>query len=828
MEREATSGETGRFWPWFKAVAPWVAAFLVPVAAVVVLALTVTRFEVTGSFEGRQLGAACPPSRTQIDDPSLLELANSGDVCTARAIVRAWESEGRIPDARQAIEWDLVLVVVYVGLLVWACLIARRWNRYRLAAALMAGVAVVAGLLDVVEDLRLLGMLDGDIDSVDASLAAGLFWTKWVLIGAAGLFGLGATIGWLRHPRPVGERMRPMPTMASEEVSDAGRMATTRPVRIAPWSWRRWLAGEPQELVVPPPVFATGVDGRRGVCCSGGGIRSAAFNLGALQALQEQQDGYGKADFLSAVSGGSYIASAVAIVASTSPPETLEAPEPPPFGHGSPEEQHLRNHSSYLAPGLLGILALVWRALRGLAINLSLVVLALVVVGLPVGWALAATDRDAGVPPDSEVFLTAPARLRVKADSKVRLNAERLPALAPNSTVVLASESRLVVRTGQRVTLFRAEGEEQEGLVELPADTSMTLAEGNRVKVEVGVADLVPGSPVQLASGSTKAATENARVTFSDASVLLVDAGRLELAEPALLDSANGRVSERCGDEPCVDRDTSEALLIVLAGLAGVALFVGLVNLVLRPSRERSSVLLETWSDRVLLAAVAVLVLGIGLPELVTFLQNRAGAARDLGGFSGAGVLAIVAALIADLSAARAVAPAVAGGKVVEKARELVSKAGPKVRAAFVSIVGALVGPLAILAVFLVLIVWAAQQRATVGQVTLATGCAVALLLLWSCGDLTRWSVHPFYKRRLSSAFALQRYTRDGFETPLVREVDYDHAIKLSDQSGKTELVVCAAANVSDLGVTPPGRPVSTFTVSRTNIGGGLLGVIKT
>jgi hypothetical protein len=603
-------------------------------------------------------------------------------------------------------------------------------------------------------------------------------------------------------------------------------MATAPPIDIEPWSWARWLKGEDQELVVPSPVFATADEGRRGVCCSGGGIRSAAFNLGALQALTDQREGFGDADYLAAVSGGSYIASAVAILDNCSLPETLEPPEPPPFGRGSPEEQHLRNHSSYLAPGLRGILRLVWRVMRGLVINLSLVVLTLVVIGLPVGWALGTSDEEAGIPSGSEVVLTESAELTVERGSRVRLTAERLPALDADSVVVLAAGSRLVLQSGQDVTLFRAEGETGEGRVELPTKTSMMLEPGNRLEVEDGTADIEPESEVELASGSTKTAGEDARVTFSDGSRVTVTGGRLELTQVAFLDTETGRVSDACGDEPCVDRNTSDTLVVILVLLAAVALLVGLANLVLRPATERISLGLGAWSNRVLLAAMAVLVLGIGLPELVTWLQDRTGAVGDLGAFSVGGVVAIAAALVADLSAARAVAPAVAGGKVVAKARELVSKAGPKVRAAFVSFVGAVIGPLAILALFLVLIVWGARETMTVGQVTLAAGCAVALLLLWACGDLTRWSMHPFYKWRLSSAFALRRCEREGYAYPLVEEVDYDEEIKLSGLTGKTELVVCAAANISDLGITPPGRPVSTFTFSRTHIGGGMLGVL--
>ena len=49
------------------------------------------------------------------------------------------------------------------------------------------------------------------------------------------------------------------------------------------------------------------------ICCSGGGIRSAAYCLGALQSLQ---DGIlAKAKWILGVSGGSYIATSRALVA---------------------------------------------------------------------------------------------------------------------------------------------------------------------------------------------------------------------------------------------------------------------------------------------------------------------------------------------------------------------------------------------------------------------------------------------------------------------------------------------------------------------------------
>src|SRR5262245_20194804 len=41
-------------------------------------------------------------------------------------------------------------------------------------------------------------------------------------------------------------------------------------------------------------------------------------------------------------------------------------------------------------------------------------------------------------------------------------------------------------------------------------------------------------------------------------------------------------------------------------------------------------------------------------------------------------------------------------------------------------------------------------------------------------------------------------------------------------------LVVCAAANVSDPGATPPGRAVASFTFSPKAIGGPLTGAVET
>src|ERR1700689_2710152 len=61
---------------------------------------------------------------------------------------------------------------------------------------------------------------------------------------------------------------------------------------VRPW-WQRivdWLrVSEPKRLGSEPGPLLEPEPGRIGICCSGGGIRSAAYNLGALQTLEAHQ-----------------------------------------------------------------------------------------------------------------------------------------------------------------------------------------------------------------------------------------------------------------------------------------------------------------------------------------------------------------------------------------------------------------------------------------------------------------------------------------------------------------------------------------------------------
>src|SRR5258708_11588909 len=97
--------------------------------------------------------------------------------------------------------------------------------------------------------------------------------------------------------------------------------------------------------------------GEWAICCSGGGIRSAAYCLGALQSL-DQGGLLTKAKWILGVSGGSYIATSRALVAHDLPAGT----NPHAYAPGTPQERNLRYDTRYIAPNgstiLVGVLSL--------------------------------------------------------------------------------------------------------------------------------------------------------------------------------------------------------------------------------------------------------------------------------------------------------------------------------------------------------------------------------------------------------------------------------------------------------------------------------------
>ena len=118
-------------------------------------------------------------------------------------------------------------------------------------------------------------------------------------------------------------------------------------------------------------------NGLIGLALSGGGIRSATFSLGVIQALVEKGQ-FKFVDYISTVSGGGYIGACVSSVLNH--PATGDACfKNIHGGEDPPTVKHLRNSSNYLSPGgLFDKLRLPTILLRGILLNLFLLVPSLI------------------------------------------------------------------------------------------------------------------------------------------------------------------------------------------------------------------------------------------------------------------------------------------------------------------------------------------------------------------------------------------------------------------------------------------------------------------
>lgn len=485
----------------------------------------------------------------------------------------------------------------------------------------------------------------------------------------------------------------------------------------------RWLgAASPPEPVpshlgpLEPPE-----KGKLGICCSGGGIRSAAFSLGALQMLQE----HGKlrrAAYLAAVSGGSYIAAAFSMVAKQGAGDSNAElfKKRPPFAPGSPEEQYLRNHSSYLAPTLADKVYLGWRVLLGLLFNLAFIALPLI------GAAL--------------------------------------------------------ILTG---TLY---------------------------------AQVFPDLGGQCAAAS-------------------------------------------CATNPPAWTWWAPVGVLFLSGC------FCLRTLLARSSNEARQRFFSIWSVRLLAAAAILALVLVGLPSLVDLLDGMGEGGSsvrpsllDSLATVGAGFAALLAGVIAQVTHLLKSKEAV---EKLDKARKAAAKVGSGVRLTLAYAAGAIFGPLVLLLLVAIAVAIGMSQAGDDGGwdgMVAGAGVValVAFAVLYRFADLATWSLHPFYKRRLSSAFALKRVREEELDAKerkrvealpapeqdedreaeyegLAVERDFEELVSLSDTAldeSKSRdwptLIVCAAANVSDPGATPPGRQVTSFTFSAHAVGGPLVGAVGT
>jgi hypothetical protein len=273
-------------------------------------------------------------------------------------------------------------------------------------------------------------------------------------------------------------------------------------------------------------------------------------------------------------------------------------------------------------------------------------------------------------------------------------------------------------------------------------------------------------------------------------------------------------------------------------GLSALALLVGACSILVRsqnwiwPDVRR---FLEVWSLPLFALGLVIFLLELVVPELIHTLRNgstgqRIRATNTAAAGLSASVAAILGAILVQLRAE--VADPV---KAIGDTTGFVKKLAPRARLLLVYLATWILGPLLIFAMLVVATMVQVETTHRAVQLFVPLVAAWVLFFFLRFGDLNSWSLHPFYRERLCSAFALRRVKSDGDPaTGHAEERPYSDIVPLSETKvtpsghGWPTLIVCAAANVSDPGATPPGRGVTSFTFSATEMGGPLVGGVNT
>jgi len=277
--------------------------------------------------------------------------------------------------------------------------------------------------------------------------------------------------------------------------------------------------------------------------------------------------------------------------------------------------------------------------------------------------------------------------------------------------------------------------------------------------------------------------------------------------------------------------------------LAGLGVLVGAACVLRAAPSDAWRRISEIWSVRLLAGAALLALLALVLPILAEADVGAPDYTAEVSGASGlTGLLAGLLACLREACPTSRKAAAAQGGRL----RGWMAKRTPRLRRAIVLAGAAVAGPLLMLTGAVVALRFAAGRYDSEGPwwlIWVAAALLAAFALLYRLADLTSWSLHPFYKRRLCTAYALKRirpgddertrhreHLRQEAEQGIAIERDFDNVVSLSQTAlhdGPT-LVVCAAANVSDPGATAPGRRVTSFTFSAHTIGGPLVGALPT
>ena len=623
-----------------------------------------------------------------------------------------------------------------------------------------------------------------------------------------------------------------------------------------------------------PPRPSSKQGERLGICLSGGGIRSAAFSLGAMQALQDNGK-LAAADYLAAASGGAYLASGWAV---SNAQQDATGPNGP-WSRGSTEERWFRDHSSYLVPDFRGGAAGLGRLLGGVVVNVALIWLLLFFVARPVGWAMfAAHDELRAVKP-----------IAISRDSEARIAPDE------TETPVDLPQARKALRYGVGVRSDDADGDDEDAVAASDGET-------NRVCFDTPPFD--PSGRDQCFSVEQDPAGL-AVVEVRDGTLAIVRQPKVRLVKPEFCEarpddprcvlvsrlSVVGKPQLKVADDTFVGVEQIASQLEVAAqprvapkksGLVGrptvsydwwmwegtvalaataTALLFASMLLRLRGARARVT---RSMAGALAGAALVWGAVTIALPWLVAWLPLNlakwAGGGKSAVGsglsdylLPGGGFIAIViAATRGFLSGNRtsttpsdAAEESTTGIPVISRVWRWLK--GGEVQLGWyesspLKVVLAIVMVVVPITLFVLQLQYA-SANGVLGRLMgvafvhdhlpywmwwpeyvkfgVVTGILVALG--WRA-DTSAWSLYPFYKQRLSSAFILRRNAA-GVAEPLT----YVGLVPFSELEATAgpELIVCCAVNLSTYGDVPPGRRSASFTFSRDWVGGPVVGYIS-
>jgi hypothetical protein len=369
-----------------------------------------------------------------------LDLQLAPDMARAGAILGEWQASGRRRFADQ-LERDRRLIALYTALLVGAI----AWGALRsgLGAGLsgrvaLAGVLVAAAAagFDLRENERLAALLREPVTEAAVVAARRAAQLKFVCLLFASLVALAFTgAGW-RHVNARRLERAARRTFEDEARADGLPPPAAPPAAADGQAFERLIDDESDAIFrarnagpddkatrrVPPATTSEPWVTFRsadvvGLALSGGGIRSATFNLGVLQQLHECGV-LRLVDYLSTVSGGGYVGGfwSAWLHRARGTHAAQAGPAPSSFSPEPAEVRHLREFSGFLVPRSGLFEAEMWRAVAAVvaglvpALVIALAVLALVVIAwLTLTFSYASSFRalDARVSPAVFSMVTA-------------------------------------------------------------------------------------------------------------------------------------------------------------------------------------------------------------------------------------------------------------------------------------------------------------------------------------------------------------------------------------------------------------------------------------